>query len=379
MGVKYQGIMGCVNEGFFAIGTCIVGLLAYLIRDWRNLHFASSALILPQILFFWFVIPESPRWLVTQKRWKPLRKMMSTCEKMNGKRIPSCLIIPSENEKMVNYGKFDHQFESSNKSPNTTLTQDNIMYHEAKINETQSSKVNKKSRKMPWNTMFKNKFLLSRTCIMMVNWGMISLVYYGAGLSSTTLGGDIFLNFTLVAFMEVLGNIGAALIINHWGRKTTLVMGFILAAIGCFGVGFVPSSEKNIFLFLLLLGKFGGAFAFTSMYIFTAELFPTPIRNTALGTCSMACRLIAVSAPYIALYLPNVTSQQAPFFIFGAAGLIGTILSIFLPESLGHPLPDTLEEAAEMNEGGKSFFSCWSSDDLKYHVNRRRLERTANL
>ena len=59
VGVKYQGIMGCVNEGFFAIGTCIVGLLAYLIRDWRNLHFASSALILPQILFFWFFIPES--------------------------------------------------------------------------------------------------------------------------------------------------------------------------------------------------------------------------------------------------------------------------------------------------------------------------------
>ena len=93
----------------------------------------------------------------------------------------------------------------------------------------------------------------------------------------------------------------------------------------------------------------------------------------------MACRFIAVSAPYVALYLPDITSQQAPFFIFGAAGLIGTILSIFLPESLGHPLPDTLEEAAEMNERGKSFLSCWSSDDLKYHVNRRRLERTANL
>ena len=119
---------------------------------------------------------------------------------------------------------------------------------------------------------------------MMINWGMVSLVYYGAGLSSTTLGGDIFLNFTLVAFMEVLGNIAVAFIINHWGRKTTLVMGFILAAIGCFGVGFLPNSEGNVFLFFLLLGKFGGAFAFTSLYIFTAELFPTPIRNTALGT-----------------------------------------------------------------------------------------------
>ena len=36
------------------------------------------------------------------------------------------------------------------------------------------------------------------------------------------------------------------------------------------------------------------------------------------------------------------------------AGLIDTILSIFLPESFGYPLPDTVDEAAEMNEGGKS-------------------------
>ena len=59
--------------------------------------------------------------------------------------------------------------------------------------------------------------------------------------------------------------------------------------------------------------------------------------------------------------------------------LIGSILSIFPPESLGYPLPETVEKAEEMNEGGKSFLSCWSSDDLKYHVHRRRLERSANL
>ena len=60
-------------------------------------------------------------------------------------------------------------------------------------------------------------------------------------------------------------------------------------------------------------------------------------------------------------------------------GLIGAILSIFQPESLGHPLPDIVEETTEMNEGGKSFLSCWSSEDLKYHVHRRRLERSANM
>ena len=96
VGVKYQGIVGCINEGTFALGTCIVGLLAYLIRDWRNLHFATSALILPQILFYWFLVPESPRWLITQKRWKSLSKMMSTCERINGKTLPPHLIIPND-------------------------------------------------------------------------------------------------------------------------------------------------------------------------------------------------------------------------------------------------------------------------------------------
>ena len=60
-------------------------------------------------------------------------------------------------------------------------------------------------------------------------------------------------------------------------------------------------------------------------------------------------------------------------------GLFGSILFIFPPESLGYPLPETIEKEEEMNEGGKSFLSCCSSDDLKYHVHRRRLERSANL
>jgi hypothetical protein len=40
------------------------GVLSFLIRDWRNLHFATSGIILPQLLLA-PVTRESIRWLYT--------------------------------------------------------------------------------------------------------------------------------------------------------------------------------------------------------------------------------------------------------------------------------------------------------------------------
>ena len=50
VGVKYQGFVGSFNQGAFAVGTCLVGLLAYFIRHWRLLHLATSLVIVPQFL-----------------------------------------------------------------------------------------------------------------------------------------------------------------------------------------------------------------------------------------------------------------------------------------------------------------------------------------
>ena len=36
-------------------------------------------------------------------------------------------------------------------------------------------------------------------------------------------------------------------------------------------------------LFLLIFGKMGASAAFATCYVYTSELFPTPVRNTAVG------------------------------------------------------------------------------------------------
>lgn len=50
------------------------------------------------------------------------------------------------------------------------------------------------------------------------------------------------------------------------------------------------------------MGKFAVTMAFSIVYAYTAELYPTVLRNTAVGACSMASRFGSIIAPYF-IYL----------------------------------------------------------------------------
>lgn len=48
---------------------------------------------------------------------------------------------------------------------------------------------------------------------------------------------------------------------------------------------------------MFLLGKCAITTAFGSLYIITAEIYPTPFRQTLMGICSMLGRIGSMSAP----------------------------------------------------------------------------------
>lgn len=52
---------------------------------------------------------------------------------------------------------------------------------------------------------------------------------------------------------------------------------------------------------VVMIGKFMIAGSFAIIYNYTAELFPTPVRNTALGVGSMCARLSGALTPLITL------------------------------------------------------------------------------
>ena len=61
--------------------------------------------------------------------------------------------------------------------------------------------------------------------------------------------------------------------------------------------------------------------------------------------CSSVARIGGICAPLIALLA--IFGQSIPYIIFGALGLLGAFLTMFLPEVLDRKLPDTVEEVSE--------------------------------
>ena len=86
-------------------------------------------------------------------------------------------------------------------------------------------------------------------------------------------------------------------------------------------------------------GKFGASASFAVVYLYTAELYPTVIRNTAIGTASMISKLGGIAAPLLA-----GLNGMAPLIIMGGSSLLGGICATLLPETLGAKLPESISE-----------------------------------
>lgn len=59
-------------------------------------------------------------------------------------------------------------------------------------------------------------------------------------------------------------------------------------------------------LALFFVGKLAITFAFNGLYVFTAELFPTRARSSALAACSLVGRLGSVAAPMTPLLVRRI-------------------------------------------------------------------------
>ncbi|NXX45834.1 S22AD protein, partial [Tricholaema leucomelas] len=89
---------------------------------------------------------------------------------------------------------------------------------------------------------------------------------------------------------------------------------------------------------LAIIGKFTASASFSTSYVYSAELFPTVIRQTGVGLCSMVGRVSGIIAPLI--YLLERYHRAIPMAIFGSAPVVGGLLCFLLPETCGTDLAD---------------------------------------
>ncbi|TGZ53019.1 Uncharacterized protein DBV15_00561 [Temnothorax longispinosus] len=373
VGVKNRVFGSTIICCMFAMGEIFLGLIASWLRSWRTLLRVIYGPGLLAILLPLF-IPESVRWLLSKGKHDEVEKIYRKIARMNGLQVTD---------------------EAINSFKELSVPKD----------ETKSELVISDERK-PIVQVLHSSVILIRLLVCSFCWLTNTFVYYGLSLNSVAFAGDKYINFVLVAVVEIPAYCLAWVLTDRIGRKPTLSGAFLLSGAFCLAIQFVPTGKgirkkKRRFLrqgwilvswsrpccsrnyvgyngplcqgardpgdlsplcsagawsygplLLYMAGKLCITMAFGTVYVYTAELFPTTLRHSLLGICSMTGRvgsILSPQTPLLAQIMPSL-----PLILFGSMGMIAGVLSLIFPETLGTKLPDTVWEAERIGKSNGS-------------------------
>ncbi|KAH0617003.1 hypothetical protein JD844_028557, partial [Phrynosoma platyrhinos] len=321
---KYRGYMLPLSQVFWLAGSLLIIGLASVINStigWRWLVRAASLPGIILILAFKF-IPESARYNVSCGNEKAALATLQWIAKMNRSVMPEGKLVEPVDEKR---GRF--------------------------------------------KDLMDPKYLRTTLQIWII-WLTISFAYYGVILASAELleknlvcsteGGAVkeemgdgsqeiqnpcFCHLFApsdyqIMFISTVGEIALnplnILGINFLGRRLSLTI-----TMGCTAVFFlllnICTSSMGLIGFLFMLRAFVSA-NFNTIYIYTAEVYPTTMRALGLGTSGSLCRIGAMVAPFIAQVLMNASFLGA-LCLFASVCVVGAISAFTLPiETKGRAL-----------------------------------------
>ncbi|KAJ8716889.1 hypothetical protein PYW07_003516 [Mythimna separata] len=316
VGLDKRVLGGNLISSTYALGQVVTAGVAYFIPYWRTYTLVIYA---PSVLFitYYWLTEESVRWLLSKGRNKEAARIIFKAAKMNRKKLSS--------------GTIKLLTEGPEKLPQT----DDM----ASIEEDERSILMQ---------VLRSRTLMFRLLVCSFWWVTLTFVYYGLSINSVSLVGSRYVNYILIALVEIPGYCLSVLTLDKFGRKSCTMTAFIICGLSLVAVPLVPMSISWLQIMLNLLGKLCISMAFSSIYIYTGELFPTRARQSLLGACSMAGRLGALVAPQTPLLFAYM--EALPYLVFGVMACTSGLLILLTPETLKVHLPDTIEQAENMNK-----------------------------
>ena len=130
-------------------------------------------------------------------------------------------------------------------------------------------------------------------------WFTASICYYGLTLNLEGLHPNPNVSLCLAGLVEIPAYLFAYFMMEmpFFGRRKTTAIFYFLTFIGCFGTGMAliakdPKAESsNAVLGLALFGKLSISAAFSMIYIYSGELFPSDIRSGTSSDISLFLKI----------------------------------------------------------------------------------------
>lgn len=343
MSVKYRVLGNTILSIAFPIGEMLTGVVAMYVHDYRILIRILYTPGLLALLYFW-LIPESVRWLLVTGKVDRAIKTLKRIAKVNRKELSAKSI---ELIKITYTAKHTNSIEKQMDNDNISVFKSICM-------------------------IAKSKTLGLRFLNCCFQWSACTFSYYGLSMSSTHIpGADRYLSFIIVMAIEIPGVVLAQPLLNRMKRRLLMFLTLFLSSIVIVTSPFIPKEYPMIVLVFFILGKALITCAFTALYVYTVEQWPTSIRNTIMNSCSMIGRSGSMLAPLVVVvvsHFPNYISMNVfirflttiwilfqgtqysslSTLLFGGSALIAAVLALFSSETYLKQLPNTIEDAINL-------------------------------
>lgn len=266
----------------YSIGLVLLAGIVYLVRDWRYLSLAVS---MPLLLLFscFFVLPESPRWLVATGKFRRAARVMKTIARINRKPFAD------------NY-------------------EDILRHHFQPTGNDATYAGDKKTSEYTYGIidLFRTPNMRAKTLIITFIWFSNTCVYVGLSYYAPALGGDEIWNFFLAGVVELPTYIVLWPSLNHIGRRWILCVSMLIGGAACLFT-FLAQSDNFVMLSLYCIGKMGISSAFVVLPLAASELYPTVVRGLGMSVSSV----IGMIGPIIIPIINHMVSSIHFHHIFG--------------------------------------------------------------
>ncbi|XP_069092480.1 solute carrier family 22 member 7-like isoform X2 [Pleurodeles waltl] len=249
-------------------------------------------------------LPESPRWLLSKGKVKETYALLVRCSSVNGQAHVS----PSINMEVL-----------------------------SKVAEEENT-----GKHYSFIDLFRTPVLRKVSICVTCAWFGASFSYYGISFNITGFKLDIYMTQFLYGAIEIPFKLGLYIFLKKAGRRHALAWSLLITGF-CIGINImIPVSFGVLRTIIAVMGKgFSGA-SFAAIYLFSAELYPTILRQNGCGFSAFVGRIGSSVAPLI-LLLDEVW-KPLPQVIYCSVAVASGLITYCLHETLNMRLPETVKD-----------------------------------
>ncbi|GBP86663.1 Carcinine transporter, partial [Eumeta japonica] len=198
VGPNYRSFVTVMTCMFYTTGLILLSGITYLLRDWRTLALATSV---PFILYYgyWFVMPESPRWLLMKEKLVEANVILKMIARVNGEEFPEEYTLRLQQQLL-------QQKNNGAKDPKPASV----------------------------FALCRTPNLRLKTCLITLNWCASEMVYVGLSYYGPSLGKNQYMSFFLSSVVEIPSYIVCWILIDYGSNNLVLPL-MVMGAVSVVG------------------------------------------------------------------------------------------------------------------------------------------------